>query len=388
MGRSTLPPLPWTAWTASAGLCILAAQAGVRADDGAAESEPKPVAVVDTKGGEVFSLALSPDGKRLAAAVENGRRLQVWDMESGKAAVDRAMPYRVGSLRFSPDSGLLAVCNFYNNDIYGLDAKLTLMQPADGGTVRTLTAPARMFAAVEFSPDGKTLVSTELNAGRPDDILANCVVRIWDTASGAEKAPLKRESRQFLHHISFSPDGRHLLTAETDHSRAGKGQRISHVGVLTLWDLGSQTETLSVRFPAAPGFHGTSLQGVQFSQDGKRFATLRTHLGGGVVNEASVGDVDGLRMAWVRPIEEEVWAESLGFSKDGRTVYFWSRAALRAFDADTGAPRSSLRLPAGQMSVCSFSPNSARLAFGGDDGRIRVFDTDKLPDAPNAGPPR
>jgi WD40 repeat protein len=52
---------------------------------------------------------------------------------------------------------------------------------------------------VVFSPDGKTLASV----GNSDETL-----RLWDTATGAERAVFSKKSQ--IGHVAFSPDGKTL----------------------------------------------------------------------------------------------------------------------------------------------------------------------------------
>jgi WD40 repeat protein len=90
--------------------------------------------------------------------------------------------------------------------------------------------------AVEFSPDGRNIVS-----GSSDRTL-----RLWDVASGASRALEAYDS--VVGAVAFSPDGRHVVSTSDDNT-------------LRLWEVADGRDLIRL--------DGEFL-GVDFAPDGKR----------------------------------------------------------------------------------------------------------------------
>ncbi|HEX8560373.1 MAG TPA: WD40 repeat domain-containing protein [Pyrinomonadaceae bacterium] len=141
-------------------------------------------------------LALSPDGRLVAARVEDGKtdEVKIWDAADGRTLATLGKD-ESDLLAFSPDGRTLAAA--------GGDKRATA-QLLDAATGRPRLALARTDGgarALAFSPDGRLVVTT---GGRG--------VRLWDAETGAPVATLDRA--RFPAH--FSPDGRRLVTGGTD----------------------------------------------------------------------------------------------------------------------------------------------------------------------------
>jgi len=184
-------------------------------------SNPRPYGV-----GEAFSVALSPDGKLLAAAA--GGAVRVWKVSS-KSAEEWAVIHslkdsdRLDCLALSPDGKTLAIGGYdcrgdKRNPVISL-WDLTASPPRE---VRTLSGVERSMHKLAFSGDGKTLfsISRWYEVGRwtegwehgspigPDPWRK--VVR-WDVVSGRllDTTDILVPFNDF----ALAPDGRHLLTA-------------------------------------------------------------------------------------------------------------------------------------------------------------------------------
>src|SRR5262249_47327967 len=121
-------------------------------------------------------------------------------------------------------------------------------------------ASAGPYQAVAFSPDGRYLVTGQLEGA----------VQVWDARTGRAVVTLGTHDRE-IRGVVFSRDGWHLASASGD-------------GIVKLWDakrLGQKQQarlTLQARVP------GPSLN-VAFSPDGGRLAT------GGEENTVKIWDV-------------------------------------------------------------------------------------------------
>ncbi|MDC0745008.1 WD40 repeat domain-containing protein [Polyangium mundeleinium] len=165
---------------------------------------------------EATALAVSADGKRLAAsAIGNGRTV-VYDLRVGRAL----FRFGVGAtgLALSPDGGRLVTA--WSDDARvppsaarsALDAReeadeaVHTVQVFDLVTGRCLTPePWRGEAPIALSPDGKLLAVTA-------DRLTSAVL-VYRLADGALVRELAYPHRRRLRSLAWSPDGRLLMAA-------------------------------------------------------------------------------------------------------------------------------------------------------------------------------
>lgn len=209
--------------------------------------------------------ALSPDG-RLFVTRSLDHRLRVWDLASGKSAVE--LPAGVFETVFSPD-GRLVACHFEAPPDGHSTGYWQLFNAADGKPaseplLSTNPDGATLMQSVCFSPDGKWLaelgtvyVPVPGTAPGAVDFLGNPLTRVvlWDVAGG------KLAAAQPVHEIAggnavvFSPDGKIL---------AALGTGVALLGVPDLKPL---------RFIDLKAPSGTpSMNAAAFSPDGKLLA--------------------------------------------------------------------------------------------------------------------
>ncbi|MGH2509717.1 MAG: WD40 repeat domain-containing protein [Ktedonobacteraceae bacterium] len=254
----------------------------------------KELYTLDEHKGEIYSLALSPDGKILASrTLDEG--IICWRMEHAAANQFRLQQRiqicrNVTSLAFSPDNQTLAIgesfdknrVHLYNTKaknhqtILSMDSRSFVMSLAFSPDNKTLvvttsdnlilfydlvdhksklsvtghvtTTGSEGIFCVAFSPDGKTIATGGIDH----------TVRIWDVKTGKELSSLVGHT-QIVKSVSFSPNGKLLA------SGAGEGYR--EAGELKIWDLTLHKEL--VGFSA----HTNPIRVVSFSPDGKLVAT-------------------------------------------------------------------------------------------------------------------
>ncbi len=166
----------------------------------------KVVGVVGRHAMQIWGMAFSPDGQRLATASNDGTvRVWAWDPthfaseQQPELTLDVHVDGYGNRVAFSPDSRRLATGgDGYTVDIW--DAKTGELQ-------HTLSGHTGDVFAVAFSPDGRWLAS----AGE------DTTVRIWDTASWKLRRTLRGHTGLVMS-LAFSPDSQRLASGSRDHT--------------------------------------------------------------------------------------------------------------------------------------------------------------------------
>jgi ferric-dicitrate binding protein FerR (iron transport regulator) len=128
-------------------------------------------------GDDVFSMALSPDGRRLAADGSSGR-IVVRNSSLLDASVGRQVEWRFARLggrafgmAFSPDNRLLAAGH--------QDGTIRLWRIADGTQLAASAGGPARHRAAAFTPDGKRLMTREMRLAA-DGERHDGAVTVWD----------------------------------------------------------------------------------------------------------------------------------------------------------------------------------------------------------------
>jgi len=174
--------------------------------------------------GVIDGVAWSPDGRRLLASVSYDAAAHLVDAADGRELGRLAVEREATAVAFSPD-GRLAIVGSERGSI----AVFTLADPT---TPRVLVDSQRVINALAFA--GDRLVS----AG------GDGVVRVWDVATGALAAAAARTG--FLVHLAVAPGGRLTASAGLDHA--------IHLHDPTT---GAEVETLA--------WHGSSVWGLAWA---------------------------------------------------------------------------------------------------------------------------
>ena len=133
-----------------------------------------------SKGGQINSIAFSPDGRRVAVASGiRGRDIAVHVVRAADGILERSIVpennnYGVEQAVFSPDSTLIALRPFYYSTFQG---NVEIRRVSDGGLNRTFSMKGD---GLTFSPDGAALVTAWY-----DSIRARAVVEFWRVSDWA-----------------------------------------------------------------------------------------------------------------------------------------------------------------------------------------------------------
>ena len=238
----------------------------------------------NTDGGNV--LAFSPDGRTLANGNGNGT-VHLWDTVTG--ILRHTLEGHEGwitRVEFSPDGRVLVSAS--KEVSTSKDDSIRLWDTATGTLLILLNPESNRSVSMEFSPDGRTLASGGWDG----------TVRLWDTATGTLRQTLKGHTGR-VWSIKFSPDGRTLASGGEDytarlwdvatgtlrHTLEGHTNEVAHVAfspdgrilASASWDNTARlwNTVTGTLHDTLEGFKGS--KGLEFSLDGR---TLKTHFGG------------------------------------------------------------------------------------------------------------
>jgi WD40 repeat protein len=294
------------------------------------------------QGDQGSSLAFSRDGHVLASVRgdnENPTRVRLWEVSTGRElrplSVDCPGIYHVV---FSPSSDRLVAV--------GRNSIIFILDSITGNVLHRLVGHCNVIHGVALSRDGQTLASIEAGrpGGDPEDY-----VRLWSVASGKLLQRLGHQS--FIQAIAFGADG---MLAAFDNDG------------IHLWDSQSGKQ---LRHFSGPPPSSTGSLSLAFSPDGK---TLACGDGDGVI---SFWDVETGTLARPMP-RHQMGVNSVAVSPDGRTVATASSdRSIGLWDVASAKQLQTLSHKDSVQSV-AFSPDGKHLASASyDDGAAAVVDT-------------
>ena len=266
-----------------------------------------------------------PDGTTIASGDGDweSNNLRLWDAVTGeeKLAFSGGL-LEVDSVAFSPDGKTLASTDFYDIRLWDTGT----------GEEKQVIKTGDSVASLAFSPDGATLVS---GADWPDG-----TVRLWDVATGTAKLAIT-EGSDSADHLAFSLDG-------TTIASAGGWSDAN----IYLWDAatGELKQTLT-----GHGFGGVS--SIALSLDSTTLAS-----GGGIGDSAiRLWDVEtGQQKGSFTGHTAEV--VSLAFNPDEVTLASGSRdGSIRFWDVENAAQKASITGHSSGVNRVAFSPDGAAL---------------------------
>jgi RNA polymerase sigma factor (sigma-70 family) len=277
------------------------------------------------------TIAVSPDGKLLAAGNAQKGGLQLFDFESGKEIGRMKTRGSVMHLAFSPNGKWLAGAEFRSGVVSVWNAPERRQHPAS-------PEPAGFYGTV-FTPDGKALVLPQRSLserGRP--------VIDWRTG---------REIRRLA---DVDPDGRRDPVLSPDQRLYAVGDQRGQIRLLDT-ETGKEVRTLTG--------HPKGASRMVFSPDGRRLASC------GWEKTIRVWELaTGRQVARFEP-PELFGADDLALSADGRVLAVCCNQNVKnckivyTWNVDAGTQLARIEAPNWFNSGVALSPDGRLLAGGG-----------------------
>lgn len=309
----------------------------------------RPASLLHGHGAHIWSLAFSPDGQLLAGGSDD-QRIRLWH-------VDRLLTHGTGEMRFvlqghtgaihavafSPDGQFLASA--------GYDQTIRLWGVADGQLHLQLTGHTGCIYSIAFSADGKLLVS-----GSDDQ-----TVRVWmnwhttgqSAARGGVTSQVLHGHRERVYSVAVSPDGRTLASGSTDQTIC-----------LWSWQAGGGG-ALRQRLAG----HRHLVRSVAFHPDGQTLAS------GSYDETIRLWDVATGQLRQTL-YGHSAWIRAVAFTPDGQQLVSGSfDYTVRLWDLQAGAEQAHylLRGYTNLVRAVAFSPDGKTIASGSDDQIVRLW---------------
>jgi len=206
---------------------------------------------------------------------------------------------------------------------------------------RSLGGHNRTIRSVAFSPDCSLLAS----------VCDDRTVRLWNTATGQERATLRSQDGRGPRSIAFSPDNKWLAGAYSDNT-------------VKIWNLATG------RYQAVFVGHARPVRVVAFSPDGKTLAS------GSDDQTVILWDAKTGQASWRQMQGQgEVHVRSVAFSPCGRLLAVGSRdGILKLWEVKSGKLVEDLQGHSRDVLSVAFSPDGKTLASGGYDRTLILWD--------------
>jgi RNA polymerase sigma factor (sigma-70 family) len=321
----------------------------------ALQQDPQSVALWDVSGNRLLhSLSLgagdwgvtlfSPDSRTLVTCQQGGE-LRAWDVATGNGRQLCPVNWQMYSLAFTADGSLMtagpdwSVC-FWDVGTGRERSRIVLLEPVQGATpspdgkvVATwvggearvekglkfwearngmpaagwIAPRVKAVRSAQFSPDGKTVF-----VGTRDGTL------VWDPIAGKPVRTLQGAS---ANQVRFSPDGKNAATL------GGQiGSNFCLESVVHFWDLAT-----GALHPASLQGHLGTVDGIAFAADGRTVASSCGH-----DREVRIWDAANGRQLHTLSVKDEVVANTLTFTPDGKHLVTGTKSGVVVWDVATG----------------------------------------------------
>ena len=279
---------------------------------------------------DVFSVALSADGRCVAAGYWDEEKVTVWDAKSGRKLTEIDFGTRAWSLDFSDDGAMLAVGGSHSEIMVYDTRKWAQLKKQDGDK------------GVAFLPGGHRLVHAR-----------NRQLKAVDIGTGRGVWSVDGPGRFWT--IACSRNGKLIVSgAEDGHLRL-------HMSIN-----GKEVRRYQVEAGKRSAFHR-----VMISDDGRRVACI---IG---PTEARLWNVETGARIKLGIDRSRAGSERAALMPDGKTIVVGRGLELLAFDATTGKLTRRVKSPDSSISTMGVSDDGKQVITGSNKGVVRLWDVMK-----------
>ncbi|MBI1375104.1 MAG: hypothetical protein GC159_20490 [Phycisphaera sp.] len=287
------------------------------------------------------ALAMSPDGSLVAVGADDGRVFTYGATTGELGLVFEHHKTPVIALRFTDDNTLVSVAS--DGSVRVGDALPRWNLARSIAPAESTAPPIDRVLSLGFSPDGKLLASGGGMPSREGELV------IWNTADGSVARVVEDAHSDTVFDVNFSPDGTMLASAASD--------RFAKVFDVATGKLHRSFEG-----------HTHHVLGVSWNRDGRILATCSAD------NSIKTWDiVKGERVKTINGFDKEITAlRHLGYTD--RFAVAWGGGPVRIVNENGGRERD-LNGPSGYMNTVAVTDDGNRIAAGGQDSTLYIWNT-------------
>lgn len=285
------------------------------------------------------ALAWNPAGTELAVGYSDGF-LDILDATTRQLVMaSQVFNGPIGDAEWSPDSSKIAISCF---------SEIKVIHAANGQELMSVAGrDIDQVYDLAWSPDGNRLADAfQYGMGT---ITAEYRVRIWDISTGKMRfiVSLQGQHTDVIGSVAWSPDGNKIATASVD-------------GTAIIWDMATQSPLLTLQK------HTHIVEKVTWSPDGTQLITVGTPI-----------DMDNAVRLWDSETGQSlavfscVSVSDAAWSPDGNMIAIADGNSVRIMDVATQT-QVDFYQDVDYVYTVAWSPDGTRLAYGGEDGTLKI----------------
>ncbi len=288
---------------------------------------------LENPSGNITALAISPDGKLLAAG-GSGNAIQLWQLPSGDLLDNPVIPpvSLTRSIVFTSHGGYLAAVNG--------DDQIRIFRLPEGKVIKTISGHQNVVRAILLDSDERTLFS----AGFDGSLIA------WRFPIGTELQAIEQNAQE-IYALAISPSGDMVLSAGAD-------QQIQ----VWKWPEGKLIRDIPAHKGTVTALAASATGEVAASYGADRTLRIWNYVSGKLLNEIPTNEYGTLTALAVHPNEQVVIAGS-----DTGEILFWSLSTGKLL------PPKRLKEHKGRVVSLTFSPTGETLISAGFEGGIYLW---------------